>query len=129
MSWFEFLESMSPLISQTPSVRHREAEPISETTYNDEATDHSSTERFEDPHPNVPLVFGSGPGFVDLLDTDLHAEKRKQNLYYPFSSKAEWGLALWLLCSGLSMRAIDDFLGLPIVHLNKFSHPIRPNQT
>ena len=120
MSWFDFLESMSPPVGRTPSTHHREAESSYESTYNNQATDHSSIERFEDFHPNVPLIFGSSSGFVDLLNTDPHAEKRRENLYYPFSSKAEWGLASWLLCSGLSMRAIDDFLGLPIVRPNKF---------
>ena len=120
MSWFNFLESMSPPVSQTPSTHHREAESSYESTYNNHATDHSSIEQVEDFHPNVPLICGSSPGFVDLLNTDLHAEKRRENLYYPFSSKAEWGLALWLLCLGFLMRAIDDFLGLPILHPNKF---------
>ena len=128
MSWFGFLEFVSPPVGQTPSVHHREAESFSETTYNSEATDRSSTEQFQDIHPNVPLVFGSSPRFVDLLDTNPHAKKRRENLYYLFSSKEEWGLALWLLCLGLSMRAIKNFLGLPIVCLNKFPHPIHPNQ-
>ena len=70
---------------------------------------------YEELHPNVPLILGTGPGFVDVFNVDRHAEKRKENLYFPFSSKEEWGLASWLLSSGLSMRAIDDFLALPIV--------------
>jgi hypothetical protein len=70
---------------------------------------------YEEFHPNIPLIFGSGPGFMDIFNADNHNEKRKENLYYPFSSKGEWGLASWLLSSGLSMRAIDDFLSLPIV--------------
>ena len=120
MSWFDFLESMSPSVGRMPSTHHREAESSYESTYNNQATDHSSIEQFEDFHPNMPLIFGSSSGFVDLLNIDLHTEKRRENLYYPFSSKAEWGLVLWLLCLGLSMRAINDFLGLPIVCPNKF---------
>ena len=128
-SWFDFLESMSPpIVCQTSSTHRREAESIHETTDNSEATDYSSTKQFKDLHPNVPLVFGSGPGFVDLLDAGPHAEKRKENLYHPFSSKVEWGLASWLLCLGLSMRAINDFLGLPIVCPNILLHLICPNQ-
>lgn len=73
--------------------------------------------RYEDIHPNTSSVFGSGPGFMDRFDADPHAGERSENVYYPFSSKEEWGLASWLLCSGLSMRAIDDFLALPIVSL------------
>ena len=69
----------------------------------------------EDVHPNTPSLFGSGPTFMNRFDTDPLAARRQSNLYFPFSSKEEWGLASWLLCSGLSMRAIDDFLALPIV--------------
>lgn len=69
----------------------------------------------ENIHPNIPRVFGSGPGFIDAFNSDHHAGKRSVNFYYPFSSKEEWGLASWLSQSGLSMRAIDDFLALLIV--------------
>jgi hypothetical protein len=54
---------------------------------------------------------------MDGFNADPYAEKRSGNVYHPFSSKEEWGLASWLLCSGLSMRAVDDFLALPIVSL------------
>ena len=55
------------------------------------------------------------PDFINIFNADQHAEKRRDNIYYPFSSKEEWSLALWLLCSRLSMRAINNFLSLPIV--------------
>jgi hypothetical protein len=72
---------------------------------------------YENIHPNHPSIFGSGPGFMDAFNSGPSAEKRGVNIYYPFSSKEEWSLASWLLCSGLSMRAINDFLALPIVSL------------
>ena len=78
-------------------------------------SDMSVNTHYEDVHPNTPLFFGSSPTFMDRLDADPLASQRRENLYFPFSSKQEWGLASWLLCSGLSMRAIDDFLALPIV--------------
>jgi len=90
--------------------------------YGDETTNdsHSSAmTHYEDLHPSTPFIFGVGPGFMDMFGADCNAEKQRGNLYYPFSSKEEWGLALWLLCSGLSMRAINDFLTLPIVSLEK----------
>jgi hypothetical protein len=102
-------------------------ETTNDTNYNDQLTHDTNhdqnaetspipnTKYYEEFHPNVPLIFGSGPGFMDIFDADNHNEKRKENLYYPFSLKGEWGIALWLLSSGLSMRAIDDFLSLPIV--------------
>lgn len=85
------------------------------TDANDNATETAT--RYEDTHPNTPSIFGYGPGFMDDFNAAPYAEKRGGNLYHPFSSREEWSLASWLLCSGLSMRVIDDFLALPIVSL------------
>jgi hypothetical protein len=60
-------------------------------------------------------TFGKGSSFMNRFDSDEHAEKRQENLYYPFSSKDEWALASFLLKSGLSMTAIDEFLHLVLV--------------
>jgi len=109
-TWHDFLESIS-----------LEQPPDNEATNdnNDDPTNHHTfmPMRYEDVHPNHPSIFGSGPGFMDIFNSDPSAEKRGVNIYYPFSSKEEWSLASWLLCSGLSMRAINDFLALPIVSL------------
>lgn len=118
MNWFSFVEStVRPDVQISPAYQQNQSEAYHDDrpTHDNEAAGNLSPEYYEELHPNVPFVFGSGPGFVDVFNTDRHAEKRKDNLYYPFSSKAEWGLASWLLCSGLSMRAIDGFLALPIV--------------
>ncbi|KIM69832.1 hypothetical protein SCLCIDRAFT_102953, partial [Scleroderma citrinum Foug A] len=48
---------------------------------------------------------------------DPHATHWKNNLYYPFASRADWQLVSWLLCSHLSMAAIDKFLSLELVQL------------
>ena len=126
-SWSKFLESMRGLEQPNRSANRHPASNDQtndsnnyETTGDREDTDDLSTAttaRYEDTHPNASSVLGSGPGFMDRFDTDPHAEKRVGNIYYPFLSKEEWNLASWLLCSGLSMRAIDDFLALPIVSL------------
>lgn len=116
MSWFDFLESTWRPNRQTSPVsqQNRNGPGLDdETDHCDEATSNSGYH--EELHPNTPFIFGFGPGFIDIFNSDPHAEKRKENLYYPFSSKDEWGLASWLLCSGLSMRAIDSFLALHIV--------------
>lgn len=113
VSSFEFFESTPNPNGQTSTTRD-ELDRNDETPHDNGATDGPSTKYYE-LHPNTPLIFGTGPGFIDNFNADRHAAKRRENLYYPFSSKAEWGLASWLLCSGLSMRAIDDFLALPIV--------------
>ena len=59
MSWFDFFEFMSPPVGWTPSTHHREAESSYKSTYNNQATDHSSIEQFEDFHPDMPFIFGS----------------------------------------------------------------------
>ena len=123
MSVFDFLESMHLPNEHPPPTDqqqnhnepNRNETDRNETNPDTQAAGGSSAEYHEELHPNTPIVFGSGPGFIDVFNTDRHAEKRGENLYYPFSSKGEWGVASWLLCSGLSMRAIDDFLALPIV--------------
>jgi len=48
---------------------------------------------------------------------DQYSSFRKENLYYPFASWVDWQLASWLLCSHLSMAAIDSFLSLELVRL------------
>ena len=68
-----------------------------------------------DGHPNTPSIYLGGTTFMDQFFNDKCAGHHKENLYYPFALEAEWKLASWLLCSCLSMAAIDDFLSLPLV--------------
>ena len=70
---------------------------------------------FVEKFPGAAQTFGRAPTFMDLFDADLHADKRKRHPYYPFASKEEWQLASFLLCSDLSMNAIDKFLKLELV--------------
>ncbi|KAF8425395.1 hypothetical protein L210DRAFT_3421273 [Boletus edulis BED1] len=58
---------------------------------------------------------------MDKFNRDEFSDARKSNLYYPFACRNEWELVLWLLHSGLSMKAIDAFLSLPIVKLLSLS--------
>lgn len=53
--------------------------------------------------------------FLQHFDQDQFAEQRCSNLYYPFGSRADWELGLWLTRSGLSMAAIDSLLSLGLV--------------
>ena len=123
-SWSRFFESLHPDPPDRSANRHPASNGrtsnINDFQMADDddgtAGDGTATPtHHEDVHPNKPAVLGSGLGFMDRFNADHHAEKRNENLYYPFSSKAEWSLASWLSCSGLSMRAIDEFLALPIV--------------
>jgi hypothetical protein len=66
-------------------------------------------------HPSTSKIYARGHSFMDSFDTDEHAAKQSQNLYYPFASKGEWELALPLLQSDLSIAAINAFLNLQLV--------------
>ncbi|KAG2752786.1 hypothetical protein P692DRAFT_20723352 [Suillus brevipes Sb2] len=46
---------------------------------------------------------------------DPYTVYHKDNLYYPFASRQDWELGSFLLCSSLSMAALDEFLGLELV--------------
>ena len=58
-----------------------------------------------------------------------YTEQRCENVYYSWMSKQEWAFASWLLCSHLSMVAIDSLLLLDIVRnnfqLSLFSDPLQ----
>ena len=62
-------------------------------------------------------TYGKGTTFMAHFDYDKFANERTVNLYYPFASKEEWEIASFLLCSSLSMHAIDKFLSLDRVRL------------
>lgn len=123
-NWLQFSQSMAQEDLNPPATARSTANADRNGTISDDddnTSDHTSDHNtsvdmhYEDAHPNAPSFFGSGPTFMHRFDTDPLADRRQTNLYFPFSSKEEWGLASWLLCSGLSMRAIDEFLALPIV--------------
>ena len=133
-SWHDFLESITREQPRHPPNHHPGQGPgtNNDTDDNDDAdgndadnanndnnnsANHHTSTHYEDVHPNHSSIFAFGPGFMDTFNSDPSAEKRSVNIYYPFSSKEEWSLASWLLCSGLLMRAINDFLALPIVSL------------
>ncbi|KIJ11317.1 hypothetical protein PAXINDRAFT_15784 [Paxillus involutus ATCC 200175] len=52
---------------------------------------------------------------MDAYKEDQFAAERQQNPHYPFASADEWGFASWLLCSQLSLAAIDLLLSLNLV--------------
>jgi hypothetical protein len=94
-----------PLIPSSPPKVNMELDDI------DVALPEFYTEFF----PGASERFGPGDTFLDLFDKDEYAETRQRNLYYPFASQAEWELASFLLRSGLSRIAIDQFLNLQMV--------------
>ena len=75
----------------------------------------SMDDYFVEAYPDASQVYGHGEIFMDSFDADVNAEKRRDNLYYPFSSRQEWQIASFLLRSSLSMAAVDEFLSLELV--------------
>ena len=76
---------------------------------------HNSSPFFTEFYPGASKVFGSGPTFMDNFDNDQFSKERQVHPHYPFASKDEWHMASFLLCSGLSMAALDQFFKLELV--------------
>jgi hypothetical protein len=74
-----------------------------------------ATIRHTELFPGASEIFGKGKTYMDLFDDDEYAGNRETNPYYPFASQPEWELASFLLKSGLSMVATDEFLKLQMV--------------
>jgi uncharacterized C2H2 Zn-finger protein len=71
--------------------------------------------RFVQEYDGAARTFGPGTTFMQQFERDEFTEERMQNLYYPFTSRAEWELAAFLLGSDLSLAALDKFLSLNLV--------------
>ena len=67
--------------------------------------------------PGAGKVVSCGATYLDDFNDDRFSEERKENLYYPFSSRPEWEMASFLLNSSLSMQEIDHYLQLELVGL------------
>ncbi|KAG2031151.1 hypothetical protein BDR03DRAFT_876669, partial [Suillus americanus] len=70
---------------------------------------------------NTAKVYRRGQTFWDRFNMDPYSAYRKDNLYYPFASHQDWELGSFLLCSSLSMAAIDEFLELKLELLERTS--------
>lgn len=66
-------------------------------------------------HPSAAATYGQGITFLDAFKQDRFAECRKTNLYYPFTSRTESELGVFLVRSPMSMAEIDRFLNLDMV--------------
>ena len=84
----------------------------------DTSPSHGDSPFFTEIYPDASKIFGSGATFMDNFDNDQFFEERRTHLYYPFASKDEWQMASFLLRSGLSIAAIDQFLKLELVSDN-----------
>ena len=62
-------------------------------------------------HPNQCKTLPGGANHLQHMDNDEHAHIRNsENVYYPFASQSEWGLASWLSSGSLSQKEIDQYL-------------------
>ena len=52
---------------------------------------------------------------MDKFDNDQFSKERQMHSHYPFASKDEWYMGSFLLHSGLSMAALDQFFKLELV--------------
>jgi hypothetical protein len=82
---------------------------------NDQYPEQDATIPHTELFPEASKIFGKGKTYMDLFGDDEYAGNRETNLYYPFASQPEWELASFLLKSGLSMVATDEFLKLQMV--------------
>ncbi|KAI5983252.1 hypothetical protein EDD15DRAFT_2376651 [Pisolithus albus] len=73
------------------------------------------TGRFFETYEGCVETFPGGETFMDQFWNDGYAEKRRENIYFPWASRQEWAFASWLLRSRLSMAAIDSLLSLEII--------------
>ena len=70
---------------------------------------------FVEAYEGCTEAFPGGETFMGQFRCDQYAEQRRENNYFPWASRQEWGFASWLLRSRLSMAAIDSLLSLEIV--------------
>jgi hypothetical protein len=80
----------------------------------------STTEYF----PGAAHAYEGGKMFLERFEADELGKYRTSNIYYPFASRGDWELASWLLCSSLSMNAIDSLLSLDLVRPIVLAHYI-----
>lgn len=59
-------------------------------------------------------TFPGGETCMAQFRNDQYVEQQRENIYFPWASRQEWGFALWLLHSCLSM-AISTLLSLEII--------------
>ncbi|KAJ3912710.1 hypothetical protein F5877DRAFT_84526 [Lentinula edodes] len=68
--------------------------------------------------PGAGKAVSCGATYLDNFNDDRFSEERKENLYYPFSSRPKWEMASFLLNSSLSMQEIDNHLQLELNNLS-----------
>lgn len=68
--------------------------------------------------------YGPGSSFFETLESRDSSEMRQArdaNPYWPFEDEKEWELGLWLIETGLSQKAITNFLKLNYVSAHRLA--------
>src|SRR5271168_835341 len=108
----KWMNGSSPIFdkSRSPTPMAADEDPMINTT-----SSHGNSPFFTEFYPGASKIFGSGPTFMDQFDNDQFSKERQAHSHYPFASKDEWQMASFLLRSGLSMAALDQFFKLELV--------------
>ena len=69
-------------------------------------------------HPNPSFAQKGGRNIIEQMDSDKLYAEHQSNIFYPFSSQADWDLATWLTTTSLTNRQIDNFCQLSYVRLS-----------
>ena len=95
--------------------------PVSEP-FAPEPSDPNRETPYREDFPGAARTWGCGVTFIQEFDGDCFTEERKDNMYYPFASHADWELGRFLLFSRMSMSLINQFLKLELVR-DRFVSP------
>ena len=109
------IDAPGPNTTDEPMARDEETLGNNTTANFDTASSPSNNPFPTEFYPGASRIFGSGSTFMDNFDKDQFSEERQTHLYYPFASKNEWQMASFLLRSGLSKAATDQFFKLELV--------------
>lgn len=134
-AWFSSEETHLPVVPENDQLQLDRAEP--DFRFEAEALQSPSTSNSEDLHspspnstqpyyterfPGAGATKGHGKTFMDVFESDQFAAERQNIPFYPFATESEWETSSWLLRSGLSTRAIDEFFTLPVVSCVTFAN-------
>lgn len=109
-----------------PMEEYDEDMPMEEYDDEDTSMDIDEPDAFKSCREEYPgaaeITDEAGESFQGKISSDEHAEKRADNIYYPFATSAEWQLASFLSQSSLSVAETDEFLRLELVRMPVISN-------
>jgi hypothetical protein len=116
----------SPPLADNPHSETRDRSRrawVEDVADDDDVPQYASNDRWFETFP-MPAGTPKGRGRPNF---EKHGNMQKvegSDPWSPFTSKEEWELARWLMCSGVSQTKIDKFLKLDIVRMFWISHEL-----